>query len=463
MINRTNRAIASVLAFFLVVSLVFAPALTASADDLSAASAELVISTEGTDINAKLAVDVNAGLALLASMGANGNTLADLGLYLTNSGLIVKSSPLLEQAYGIDLSKVAENMPKSVFAPDSGSSLALDQETYDMIMNFLQSPAEAISAAPAAMPVDMDVVMGAVAAYMNFLEQHAEELGTAAMSSAEMNMAPTTLNILGQDLDVSLTTITFGPQALSELFKTVANDIAADQDLLDTFAALFKELAAAGADIEPAEVAGDDGAAVLAQIFSQTGDQLEQIITEANLTVEVNVAAEKVTGNPVCIGGTVTANEQSVSCALVMLANTYGVVLNADGTNYGAYLVIEDVSDSGFSAYITTQVDDSETGRLSLALDFATGAYTLGITSSGETVTAAGTISGTEDGGIMITLETVDGQEFPGTLGLVLRDTDVIAVPDFAEILTMSEEELMSALQNVMSMAQDLLSMVGIA
>lgn len=463
MINRTNRAIASVLAFFLVISLVFAPALTAKADDMSATSAELVISTEGMDVNAKLAVDVETGLALLTTLGSNGDTLADLGLYITNSGLIVKGSPNLDQAYGIDLSKIAENLPKSVFAPDSGSSLALDQETFDMVMNFLQSPAEAISAAPAALPVDMDVVMTAVMAYVNFIEQHAEELGTAFMSSAEMNMAPTTLYILDQEVEVSMTTITFGPKALAELFKTAANEIAADQDLLDAFAALFKELAAAGANIEPAEVAGDDGAAVLAQLFSQTGEQIEQTIIGADISVSVTIAADKTTGEPVCIGATAKMGEQELNFAVVMTGNIYGVVMAADGNDMGIYLVIEDVTENGFSAYVTTQVGGSETGRLALTLDFSTGAYTLAITSSGETVTAAGTISGTEDGGFMISLDSVDGKEFPGTLGVVLRDADVISIPDFVEILTMSEEEVATALQGILSLAQGLLSMVGIA
>lgn len=60
----------------------------------------------------------------------------DFTLYCTAKELALESKTLLgKKAYGLNLDKLSTNLPKSVFAPDSGSNYALPEEIYDVLLN----------------------------------------------------------------------------------------------------------------------------------------------------------------------------------------------------------------------------------------------------------------------------------------------------------------------------------------
>lgn len=63
----------------------------------------------------------------------DGKSMIDLSTYYSNEAFIIKSDKLLNNAYGINIKTLREDLDKSVIAPDSGSTYALDQESFDNI------------------------------------------------------------------------------------------------------------------------------------------------------------------------------------------------------------------------------------------------------------------------------------------------------------------------------------------
>ena len=59
-------------------------------------------------------------------------------VYADNEKVYVKNDEILGGAYGVEKGTLAEGFKKSVFAPDSGSAMALDEELYETILKALE-------------------------------------------------------------------------------------------------------------------------------------------------------------------------------------------------------------------------------------------------------------------------------------------------------------------------------------
>ena len=132
----TKRVFSWITAFVLVFSLLAFPARAASVPS-GALSAELVFASEEMDVSGKIALDPDQLLlGAMVCVGANGTSLADLGAYLSGQAVAAGGS-MIGGTYGVDFATLVRNLPNSIFAPDSGSSYALDEETYDQILALL--------------------------------------------------------------------------------------------------------------------------------------------------------------------------------------------------------------------------------------------------------------------------------------------------------------------------------------
>ena len=125
---RAKRPLSVVLAIVLICALL--PGAAAKAEEEPSYSAELALG----DQTYRLSIDVkNQVFALQAQLGGS-----QLGLFASEDAFILQDTLLLGGVYGIDLKNLDKNLPGSVFAPDSGSVLALDQALDD----FLMAPAQ---------------------------------------------------------------------------------------------------------------------------------------------------------------------------------------------------------------------------------------------------------------------------------------------------------------------------------
>ena len=135
--SQTRRATAAVLALLLVCALCLS-GLTARAEAPASYSAELKMKLDGKELQTKLSADLDDALLALQAQFGDENSSLHWNIFLGTQQIVLQDSLLLNGAYGIDLETLAENLPNSVFAPDSGSVLALDQALYDSLM----APAE---------------------------------------------------------------------------------------------------------------------------------------------------------------------------------------------------------------------------------------------------------------------------------------------------------------------------------
>lgn len=444
------RVFSWVLAFALIFSLAAAPA--ASADD-GTYSAEIVLSMEGTDISGKLALDTNQLLlGVLAAMASEGETLMDGAAYLSAQALAVDSM-LLGGAFGIDLTTIAQNLPNSIFAPNSGSAFALDEDTYQQVMDVLTGKAIEQVQAPAAM--DTSAVEEAAAVLMEAYSGIPEQV--MALMTIESSNASVIINSKPvQVQQIRCTADGDTSVSIVQLLLQPAIDSTQVQDalatLIDAFAASSQQdLGATGAEIVQA----------LVQEFPAELEQARQKLVESGFSATSYACITADTQMPVKFALEVTSEGSTV--ALNLLASdtldyfAFQLVENGQVTAALEFHVQEN-SENALVLRFSVQEEGTETAALGFELNKAGHAFLLSATADGETHSLSGfyTIS---EGLFSLTVDKLDGQDFGSTITLNLRSNDTIALPAFTEVSTMSEEEFTALVETVTAVAESLSEM----
>ena len=194
--KRTSRLLALLMALAMMLSL--ASAAFAATD---AASAEIIVSGDNFNLTGKLACsEEENALSMGASMTVDGENTVDLTGYFSTKALVLVST-LLDAPYGIEYAKLAENLPDSVFAPDSGSQFALDQEGYDQLLERFSRVA-AMGADAAELPdesgADISGLTDAIVALVPAFSQGIE----AASKNMTMESSTGKLTINGTEVNV---------------------------------------------------------------------------------------------------------------------------------------------------------------------------------------------------------------------------------------------------------------------
>lgn len=96
---------------------------------------ELLGSYEQASGNAgfKLYGDLGKNSAVLQVYAPAGEEEITASVYANSDAVALELPQVLDEVYGVDLKNFKETLKTSVFAPDSGSSLALDEETYALL------------------------------------------------------------------------------------------------------------------------------------------------------------------------------------------------------------------------------------------------------------------------------------------------------------------------------------------
>ncbi len=96
---------------------------------------------DGT-VNVTFSDDMDAGKIFLElSLALKGKELADVGIYMDEKALAVKSDTLLgDDAYGVTFGTLPADLKESIFAPNSGTPYALTKDVYNMLCQLDQSP-----------------------------------------------------------------------------------------------------------------------------------------------------------------------------------------------------------------------------------------------------------------------------------------------------------------------------------
>lgn len=437
-----------VLSWVLAFALVFSLAAAASADP-NTCSAELVFSAEGVDFSGKLALDTAQGLlGLIASVTSQGET-AELASGYVNAQALAVDGPLVGgAAYGFDLNTLAENLPGSIFAPDSGSSFALDEETYNEILAMLSGelpePAVMNSAA-----MDTEAVQQAAAvlkeAYSGILEDILAEM--------TIETAETAVEVNGVSVPVNQVRCGVDGDGIINMMLISLDVLANNTDAQAAYAIIFDQYNA----ISDQSLTGEE---FVQAMLSELPQELEQSREELQgFSGVVTFCLSSATDAPVKFSLELQNGDEQVAVNLLLseALDFFRLESVEDGVlTASLQLDILANSDNDFACKLSITDEYQEYSSLSFNLNKAAKTFALGALADGTSASLSGTYEIT-DTLFSLTVDKVDGQEFGGTLTLNLRSDDAsLAMPDFTELTRMSEEEFTALVQVVMENVQSL-------
>lgn len=441
--KRTSRLLALLMALAMMLSL--ASAAFAATD---ATSAEIIVSGDNFNLTGKLAYsEEENALSMGASMAVDGENTIDLTGYFSAKALVLVSA-LLDAPYGIEYAKLAENLPDSVFAPDSGSQFALDQEDYDQLLE-LVSGAAAMGADAAELPdvsgVDISGLTDAIVALVPAFSQGIE----AASKNMTMESSTGKLTINGTEVNVQTVKVQYGTASVIALYDAVLSAAKDDEAAQNAIATLIDLVNATGEDLG---VTGAEFVQALVEHNQEMRDSMAEALGQYDIQCEVTASANEEGTALVEADVKLSMDGEPVEVKLQMSESLdyLRLDLNAGGETAAlAFAVTENSEDALAFRFSVLSGEDEDAVVYTQDKKAQTFDVSMVETVSGQTTTT--TVSGhyvVEENLLSLVVDTLDGQDMGGSVTLNLRTNDTLTVPGFTEITKLTEEELMNVFQS---------------
>ena len=445
---KMTRNAARVLSVVMALAMVLAMAVPAGAES-DAVSVELVLASEGIEASGKVTVSPD----LVASVGArlllNGQTFADLTGYFSAQAAAVESG-FLDKTYGVDFATLAENLKTSIFAPDSGSRFALDQESFDQLQGLFSGSLD--SQLP---DLDPEALDGAFQALGAAASQAMDGIG----NKLAMESAPATVTVNGRDISVTRAKVTVGTEALIAFYDSLLTSLEGDTELQNAVAVIVdfvSVLAASGGD----DSIPDGATAVQTILGNMDGirQELTQTLTEAGIAVALTVCMTE-EENPVQLAMDITVDGQTVSGSLLMSENQDYIrleMVDADGTVSALQYDLTVNTGLAFGFHFGSYEGENETFSLVYDQDSQAQTFDVAVTTTdtdyetGEVTSSDTTVSGSyanSDDLFTLVVDKVNGESFGGTLTLNVRTDDTVTMPAFSELTRLEETEFASVVE----------------
>ena len=422
-------AVAALMALVLVLTMGFAPVASAEgvAEESTCGSVALKVSVEGMNLDAKLAVDFANSLAAIAlQMEADGTAL-DLSIFGSQTACALQSS-LLDQVYGVDRTKIEENLPKSVFAPDSGSAYALDEESYAALM-------EALIASKAAPAEALENTGDATA----LVEKYGSILVEAVSGKLKNEAGFETITIGTEEIRAMVTFVTLDTDAICGIAESILSEAAQDEELKALAAAYFDQRGV----YEVTGMTGEEMAAEMWENMDAFTQETVASIREAAVCLSGKMYMKGAA--PVAVALVVTVQDDPLSIQLTLgeeplKSGEVSLVVTAGDVEMirMAYEVVENTEET-YAARFSFSEGETDVLQFALAWDKIASAYVISTAVDGVPMSLAGTVTQEEDA-IIVTLDTINGVDM-GEISLTLREEDTVEIPAFTEILTLTEEQ----------------------
>lgn len=441
--KRTSRLLALLMALAMMLSL--ASAAFAATD---ATSAEIIVSADNFNLTGKLSYsEEENALSMGASMAVDGENTIDLTGYFSAKALVLVSA-LLDAPYGIEYAKLAENLPDSVFAPDSGSQFALDQEDYDQLLE-LVSGAAAMGADAAELPdvsgVDISGLTDAIVALVPAFSQGIE----AASKNMTMESSTGKLTINGTEVNVQTVKVQYGTASVIALYDAVLSAAKDDEAAQNAIATLIDLVNATGEDLG---VTGAEFVQALVEHNQEMRDSMAEALGQYDIQCEVTASANEEGTALVEADVKLSMDGETVEAKLQMSESLdyLRLDLNAGGETAAlVFAVTENSEDALAFRFSVLSGEDEDAVVYTQDKKAQTFDVSMVETVSGQTTTT--TVSGhyvVEENLLSLVVDTLDGQDMGGSVTLNLRTNDTLTVPSFTEITKLTEEELMNVFQS---------------
>lgn len=441
--KRTSRLLALLMALAMMLSL--ASAAFAATD---ATSAEIIVSADNFNLTGKLSYsEEENALSMGASMAVDGENTIDLTGYFSAKALVLVSA-LLDAPYGIEYAKLAENLPDSVFAPDSGSQFALDQEDYDQLLE-LVSGAAAMGADAAELPdvsgVDISGLTDAIVALVPAFSQGIE----AASKNMTMESSTGKLTINGTEVNVQTVKVQYGTASVIALYDAVLSAAKDDEAAQNAIATLIDLVNATGEDLG---VTGAEFVQALVEHNQEMRDSMAEALGQYDIQCEVTASANEEGTALVEADVKLSMDGEPVEVKLQMSESLdyLRLDLNAGGEAAALVFAVTENSEDALTFRFSVLSGEDEDAVV-YTQDKKTQTFDVSMveTVSGQTTTT--TVSGhyvVEENLLSLVVDTLDGQDMGGSVTLNLRTNDTLTVPSFTEITKLTEEELMNVFQS---------------
>ena len=441
--KRTSRLLALLMALAMMLSL--ASAAFAATD---ATSAEIIVSADNFNLTGKLSYsEEENALSMGASMTVDGENTVDLTSYSSAKALVLVSA-LLDAPYGIEYAKLAENLPDSVFAPDSGSQFALDQEDYDQLLE-LVSGAAAMGADAAELPdvsgVDISGLTDAIVALVPAFSQGIE----AASKNMTMESSTGKLTINGTEVNVQTVKVQYGTASVIALYDAVLSAAKDDEAAQNAIATLIDLVNATGEDLG---VTGAEFVQALVEHNQEMRDSMAEALGQYDIQCEVTASANEEGTALVEADVKLSMDGEPVEVKLQMSESLdyLRLDLNAGGEAAALVFAVTENSEDAL-AFRFSVLSGEDEDAVVYTQDKKTQTFDVSMveTVSGQTTTT--TVSGhyvVEENLLSLVVDTLDGQDMGGSVTLNLRTNDTLTVPSFTEITKLTEEELMNVFQS---------------
>lgn len=432
-------AVAALMALVLVLTMGFAP--VASAEDgmeeSTCGSVALKVAVEGMNLDARLAVDFANSLAAIAlQMEADGTAL-DLSIFGSQTACALQSS-LLDQVYGVDRTKIEENLPKSVFAPDSGSAYALDEESYAALVEALieskAAPAEALENTGDATAL---------------AEKYGSILVEAISGKLKNEAGFETITIGTEEVRAMVTSVTLDTDAICGIVESILSEAAQDEELKALAAAYFDQRGV----YEVTGMTGEEMAAEMWENMDAFTQETVASIREAAVGLSGKMYMKGAA--PVAVALEVTVQDDPLSIQLTLgeeplKSGEVSLVVTAGDVEMirMAYEVVENTEET-YAARFSFSEGETDVLQFALAWDKIASAYVISTAVDGVPMSLAGTVTQEEDA-IIVTLDTINGVDM-GEISLTLREGDTVEIPAFTEILTLTEEQAGTFVEGIMA------------
>ena len=441
--KRTSRLLALLMALAMMLSL--ASAAFAATD---ATSAEIIVSGDNFNLTGKLAYsEEENALSMGASMTVDGENTVDLTSYFSTKALVLVST-LLDAPYGFEYAKLAENLPDSVFAPNSGSQFAFDQEYYDQLLE-LVSGAAAMGADAAELPdvrgVDISGLTDSVTALMPAFSQGIE----AASKNMTMESSTGKLTINGTEVNVQTVKVQYGTASVIALYDAVLSAAKDDEAAQNAIATLIDLVNATGEDLG---VTGAEFVQALVEHNQEMRDSMAEALGQYDIQCEVTASANEEGTALVEADVKLSMDGEPVEVKLQMSESLdyLRLDLNAGGETAAlVFAVTENSEDALAFRFSVLSGEDEDAVVYTQDKKAQTFDVSMVETVSGQTTTT--TVSGhyvVEEDLLSLVVDTLDGQDMGGSVTLNLRTNDTLTVPSFTEITKLTEEELMNVFQS---------------
>lgn len=432
------RVFSWLLAFALVFSLAAAPGASAESDVYSA---EIVFSSEGMDLSGKIALDANQLLlAVIAGMASEGQTLMDAAAYLSPQALAVDSL-LIGGAYGINLSTLAQNLPKSIFAPDSGSAYAMEQEAYSAIMDLLTAaPSEDNTTFGSNITINTASLEEAV----NVLAEAYAGVPEAIMALVTTVISNGSVVIDGSPIQVSQIRCTMDVEASIAAVYALLAPLQENPQAREALAFLIDETGAAARN--GLDATGEE---VVEILLTQLPEELEN--ARAELAEDFTVS---------CVICLIPETQMPVKAALEFATSTESMAFNLLARESYDFFRLEYVEDGQVEAAVEFALEENNENTLTFKISALDGmdeaslrfqlnkagrAFLLTATADGESHNVSGFYN-ISDTLFTVTVDKMDGQDF-GSITLNLRSDDSILLPSFTEVTQLSESDFTELVQ----------------